>query len=563
MKRKQQLTKKSILSLLVAIFFCLSIPFSSMAQSGSYLDTIYQAVEGSDKAISSDYKAAEVTTNAQETPGEDEGTPIVFTEPNSSVTISDDPPETQQDGEQPNNQNEELSHVNEVFTNMTRILIGMNMGVNIDTSSFTLINLDGSSDTATPTNTNTDTGSSTSSDTGSSTDTGSSSSSSTDTDTDTGDNTDTGSSSSTDTNTGTDSGDDDDTDTGSDTGSSTSSDTDSDSDTDTGSSSETKTDTDTGSSTGSATDTDTDDDDDTDTDTGSSTGSDTGSNTGTNTGSQTSVDTDVDTGSSTGTNTNTGTSTSVSEETEDDLKARISSLYGIKCTDGDNAFTVRQLQMIDEVLSKLNKANSEEAKEFLHSTTEIIRESACPDDVQTQTVQDKNDVAAYVNNNETKIHLLDRATYLTQSEINLIQDNNPDILLTESRLKSKLEYSFAQTVAHEMTHCYQHSQAKKGNDVIAAWQEKFWQNENQIKTDGVPPSSYARTAPYEDMAESVGYYIMGGIITKDSKGNDIYKTRDGLFIYTMDVERYNYIKDNIFGGVEFSDSAPTNGGISI
>ena len=501
MKYNNKLTYILSLGLIIVFLFYISVPSALMAQGVSYLDTIYKAVEGSDKAISSDYKAIEVTTDAKDTPGEDEGTEIIFSKPTDTDNTETGNETDTDTGTDTGKENSEIAHINEVFNNMTRILIGMNMGVNINTSSFSLISLDDSSDT--------DTGSQTSS--SSDTDTGSQTSSGSDTDSDT------------------------------DTGSQTSS------------SSDTDSDTDTGSQTGS----------DSDTDTGSQTGSDSDTGSSTDTGSQTQIETDIETGTDSETKTGTDTGTSVSEETEDDLKSKINSLYGIKCTDGENAFTLRQLQLIDGLLGKLKEADSEETDAFINATTEIIRDSNVPDDFNSPTIDDNKNVSAYVNNTETKIHVLNRATYITQEEIDKLKEKYPNVSFTDTKLRNHLESSFAQTIAHEMTHCFQHSEAKKGNDVIASWQDKFWQSETQIKTDGLPPSDYAKTAPYEDMAECVGYYIMGGIITKNSKGQDVYRTSDGLYAHEMDLERYNYIKNNIFGGVEFSDEAPSNGGISI
>ena len=54
-----------------------------------------------------------------------------------------------------------LEHVNLVLADMTRIVIGMNLGVPINMSSFTLIDLTGGSSTGTETGSSTETGSGT------------------------------------------------------------------------------------------------------------------------------------------------------------------------------------------------------------------------------------------------------------------------------------------------------------------------------------------------------------------------------------------------------------------
>ena len=50
------------------------------------------------------------------------------------------------------------------------------------------------------------------------------------------------------------------------------------------------------------------------------------------------------------------------------------------------------------------------------------------------------------------------------------------------------------------------------------------------------------------MAESVAYYVMGGsIIEKD--GKKVYSVEG--YTNTMDIDRYNFIKEKIMGGKEY------------
>jgi hypothetical protein len=319
----------------------------------------------------------------------------------------------------------------------------------------------------------------------------------------------------------------------------------------TGSTSDTSTNTDTGSSS----------DTSSNTDTGSKT------DTGTNTnpfGDDTTV-TGSDTGTVSGseTRTNTATDTRTDAEKIEDAKAKIQSTYGIKCTDSTSNFSLRQLELINEALEKLDNGNSS-TKSFLRATTEYIREKVVPDNFTSATVEDgqKDTVMGYVIRGETAVHLMDYATVLSESDIKKIEEIN-NRKFTKSELVKLIEEEFTHTVVHEMTHAFQNSEKAKGNDLIAKWQEKFWNNDKEVKTDGIPPTSYAKTAPYEDMAECVSFYVTGnGILTKNKDGVDVYKCKD-FSGTTMDMERYNFIKDNIFNGMEFLDSVPESGGLSI
>ena len=139
------------MSFLMTILFCFQSPAFLMAQSDSYFDTIYQAVDGGE---SSGYNG-DVLAND---PGDGEPLVIETDDPDAKVTIGDEPPSdtdtntsTGVSTDSGNPDQKEMDHVNEVFSEMTRIIIGMNMGITVDTSSFVLIDLDGS---GTNTNTN-------------------------------------------------------------------------------------------------------------------------------------------------------------------------------------------------------------------------------------------------------------------------------------------------------------------------------------------------------------------------------------------------------------------------
>lgn len=138
-----------------------------------------------------------------------------------------------------------------------------------------------------------------------------------------------------------------------------------------------------------------------------------------------------------------------------------------------------------------------------------------------------------------------RETYIKTYKEKYNEDP-PEVLITEyvdgyveRNLAAQIEYQFKfqlkHTIAHEMTHCLQHTYP----NVYREWQAKFWPN-NEITGDS--PSNYGKSLPYEDMAESFAFFILGGRI------------EDGFFITEtgskMDLERYEFVKNalNELGG---------------
>ncbi len=229
-------------------------------------------------------------------------------------------------------------------------------------------------------------------------------------------------------------------------------------------------------------------------------------------------------------------------ETVDDLKSKIESTYNIKCSDGTSSYTVRQLQLIDEVLGKLPSS-------FRENTTEIIRDKENTED------KDSGNTLGYVIKPQSKVHILDLAAHYSESNIQEME-KAAGRTLTETEVVKSLEFQYARTIAHEMTHCFSN---RKGASVVTDWADKFW-------ADGKNPtgsliSTYAKTSYEEDMAESVSFYVMGGVITQVD-GKDVYKV-EGYSNY-MDIDRYNFIKNNIMGGKEYrTDIEPGKDGISI
>ena len=231
-----------------------------------------------------------------------------------------------------------------------------------------------------------------------------------------------------------------------------------------------------------------------------------------------------------------------SAESVDDLKSKIQSTYNIKCSDGTSSYTVRQLQLVDEVLGKLPSS-------FRENTTEIIRDKENTED------KDNGNTLGYVIKPQSKVHILDLAAHYSEADIEAME-KSAGRTLTQNEVVRSLEFQYARTIAHEMTHCYANGD---GSKVIQEWAEKFW-------ADGKNPtgsliSNYAKTSYEEDMAESVSFYVMGGVITEIS-GKKVYKV-EGYSNY-MDYDRYEFIRDKIMGGKEFRTDIKTGSeGISI
>ncbi|MCK9457790.1 MAG: hypothetical protein M0R31_10915, partial [Candidatus Riflebacteria bacterium] len=200
---------------------------------------------------------------------------------------------------------------------------------------------------------------------------------------------------------------------------------------------------------------------------------------------------------------------------------------------------------------------------FLDCTTKITRDVKVEENT---TLGSATNVLGYVNYMEQEVHILDLATEVSADTQELIEDymreaareayiktykekhneDPPEVLITEyvdgyveRNLAAQIEYKFKfelkLTIAHEMTHCLQHTYP----NVYREWQAKFWPN-NEITGDS--PSNYGKSLPYEDMAESFAFFILGGRI------------EDGFFITEtgskMDLERYEFVKNalNELGG---------------
>ncbi len=96
--------------------------------------------------------------------------------------------------------------------------------------------------------------------------------------------------------------------------------------------------------------------------------------------------------------------------------------------------------------------------------------------------------------------------------------------------------SFQGTLVHEMTHTFQASHP----EVYRAFYNQFWPGGRQASSS---VSRYGNTQPVEDMAEAVRAYYQSGPSMKSSNP-----------------ARYEFVKNNVFGGTEFQPAA--DGGAS-
>ena len=499
---------KIVTSLFVLLFCALVFPASLMAQSESYLDTIYRAVNGNG-AYSTDYE----TEPEPEVEIMAEPTNVASAASNTLVINTDDPNATVVIGSSTPLIKDGKIDVNVVLSDMTRILIGMNTGLQINTSSFTIIDLSSG-------NSNSDNNSNPSTNPGTDTPTDNSGSNS-------------GNNNPSD-NSGSNSGNNNPSDnSGSNSGNNNPSDN-------------------SGSNSGNNTPSD-------------NPGLNPGTNPSDNSGSNSGTNPSDNSGSNSenGSNpdpfnedNNVTTPNSDSAEDIDNLKSKINSNYGIPLEDGTSKFTVKQLELMDATFAMMKAKNSTSVNNFMKATTKILRDKTVPENSTSETVSESNreNVAGYVTMGKTEVHILDRAANLSEKNIKELEEINKR-KFSQAELERIVEENYVHTIVHEMTHAFQNSEKAKGNDIVAKWTERFWESDTKIKSDGIAPSSYAKTAPYEDMAECVSYYVTGGGVKyTNENGKEVFRAYDYTGA-TMDIERYNWIKENIFNGVEFLDTA--------
>ncbi len=207
---------------------------------------------------------------------------------------------------------------------------------------------------------------------------------------------------------------------------------------------------------------------------------------------------------------------------EAQLKASLKAKYGFSALDGQGAtWSKNQLIAADEAFASL--------PEYFRSCTDVIyRDGPPPSFAPAGT-------SGYVIVPQRKIHMLDASVTASQWLYNSLisrYGRKP----TNAELMANLKYNFQRTIVHEMTHCFQNTHP----DISRAWQNTFWPGG---RLTGNCPTSYGRTQPVEDMAESVATYWVGGKIE-----GGYFKARNGN---VMDIKRYNFIKNYVMNGKEY------------
>ncbi|MBN2890484.1 MAG: hypothetical protein JXL97_01325, partial [Bacteroidales bacterium] len=201
------------------------------------------------------------------------------------------------------------------------------------------------------------------------------------------------------------------------------------------------------------------------------------------------------------------------------IKARILHKYGVKLTEKGSTWNKMQLKILEQTFSLLPAS-------FVKQTTNISREPLPPPGKSPL-------IAAYIYKGSTKVHLLDWGSQMSPQYLEDFKKayRRPPI---ENDLYRALVDKIPGTLAHEMTHCFQ----SKNPAITAAWKKKFNFRDS--------PTLYGKTNDREDMAESVKLFFLGG---KLSGNKFIAKTGE-----KMDLDRYNFIKNNIMSGKEFIGS---------
>lgn len=169
------------------------------------------------------------------------------------------------------------------------------------------------------------------------------------------------------------------------------------------------------------------------------------------------------------------------------LRGSIKSKFGISASDGDGAaWNDPQLDRAYKVLAKLPAG-------FRKFTKTIVRDKF----------------------------------YRSASVLGYVRLGIPTVHLLNSCCK---ENTFQGTLVHEMTHCFQASNAK----INALWNSTFWPKGRSAGPKSSSVSSYGNTQPIEDFAESVRVYFQSGSAMKSRYP-----------------DRYDFIKRYVMSGREF------------
>ncbi len=263
----------------------------------------------------------------------------------------------------------------------------------------------------------------------------------------------------------------------------------------------------------------------TSTSTSTSTATTTSTSTATATSTSTSTATATNTSTSTATATSTSTSTATATGTDkESIRAAVKAKYNISLTDGTNgcSWSENQLKAADEAFGELPA--------FFRGCTDAVYRDGQPNASFIPA-----SALAYVMVPQRKVHMLDLSVSMTQGAYNSMvaaYGRAP----TQAEQMAYLKHNFKRTLVHEMTHCFQNTYPQ----VYQSWASRFWPGG---RLTGTCPTGYGRTQPAEDMAESVATYYTGGSIR-----NGVFVSRSGA---TMDMNRYNFIKQYVMNGKEY------------
>lgn len=204
------------------------------------------------------------------------------------------------------------------------------------------------------------------------------------------------------------------------------------------------------------------------------------------------------------------------------LRASIKQKYGVIAADGQGAkWSAGQLKAYDEVLESLPPI-------FREATQVVYRDGPPPSFAPAGTM-------GYVIVPQRRVHMLDMSVTYTQNMHNSLVRQLGRQPTAEEKVRA-VRNTFKRTLVHEMVHTFQNTYPQ----LMSAWKSNFWPRGRAV---GTIPTSYGRSMAAEDMAESVAEYWIGGRI----EGN-MFISRSGA---RMDINRYNFIKNNMMNGKEY------------
>ncbi len=220
--------------------------------------------------------------------------------------------------------------------------------------------------------------------------------------------------------------------------------------------------------------------------------------------------------------TGTGTGTGTGVDPIQAKKSEINEKYGIEIADGVGAtWTEGQLNAAEEVFAIMPAG-------YMSHTEKVVRDEKGPPG-SPETAR------GYVQPPNLVVHMLNPATVISDDLYQQLKDfygRDP----TEAEQLYQIKKGFQKTLVHEMAHCFHIANPVKFN----AWKSLVWPN-GVIK--GTSVSSYGSTMAEEDFAECCAYYVLGGRIV-----GDYFVASNGGKI---DMERYNFIKDNVMSGKQY------------